>query len=299
MAAEGILSEFGVKHAQISLLLTDNASDPMPTYSDPVDVPGIQGLNYELNYTEETLTGDDKVLDVQASLESVTLEIEHGLISHAVKAILEGGTHTLHATPSSKSTSEYHLSGGSESQYFKLEAVLTKTSKPGHVVRVVFHKVKATSQSSERSYGAFKTHSFSAQAVATLSSDKIYSEYDMEAGNGDDTTDMQAPQVASISPDTGDTAVDVAANIVITFDKALDNAFFTTAFFSVYDLTSSSNVAIATPAGSVGDTVVTLNPSSDLGLSKNIQVTVSGAVRDTYGNCMGSPYISTFTTEAS
>jgi hypothetical protein len=296
MSASGSVAEFGVKHLSIRELLTDSDGAPAPTYGSEVDVPGIQTFSYEFNNTSETLTGDDKILAIQTSPESINIDIEHGKLSHAVKAILEGGTHTLAATPSGKSSSQYSLKGSNTSKYFRIDATLVRTDKPNTTIRVIFYKVKVTSSSGERSYGAFKTNSFSAEAVYTTSNDALYDEFELEGATTDDTL-MAGPQVSLTSPLDAATGVALSANTVVTFDKAMDDDFATTAFFSLYNVTGSAAITIGTPG--YASNAFTLNPSTDMPASSVIQCTVSGAVRDENGNPLGQPYIFTFTTAAS
>lgn len=292
MSASGSLAEYGIKHLSVSPLTADSPTAAAPVYGTAIDVPGIQSFSYELNYTSETLTGDDRILATQSALESASIDIEFAKVSHAVKAIIEGGTHTLASTPSGKSSSQYALSGGSEAQYFRIDAVLTKTDTPNTCVRVVFYKCKLNSAGGERAYGAFKTNSFSCEAVACASNDRIYDEFELEGSTTDDSL-MDAPQISSVSPIDGAAGVAASANVVVTFDRAMDDDYATTAFFSLYDVTASTSVPIGTP--SYASNAFTLNPSSDLTTSHVIRLTVSGAVRDANGNPMGAPYVTTFT----
>lgn len=297
MAATGSLAEYGVKHMSIAELLTDNEEDAFPTYDAPIDVPGVQTISYQQNQTSETLTGDDSILAIQAALESIQIDVEHGKLSHAVKAVLEGGTHSKESSVSGKSSSIFTLKGSSEAKYFRIDAYLTKTDKPGTVIQVTFYKVKVTSSSGERSYGAFKTNSFSCEAVKCNAGDElIMQEIEIEGGQTDGSL-MEFPQIESVSPADGATGVTLASNVVVTFDRDMDADFATTAFFSLYDVTGSASKACAVTA-SASD-AFTLNPSTDFTASHVYRLTVSGAVRDANGNLLGQTVTTTFTTAAS
>lgn len=296
MAATGSIAEYGVKHMSITPLLTDNEGDAYPTYGSPIDVPGVQKISVSKNQTSETLTGDDSILAIQSSLESVQVDVEHGKISHAVLEVLEGGTHTLESSVSGKSSSIYSLTGESEAQYFRIDAFVTKTDKPGEVMQVIIYKCKMTGSSGERSYGAFKTNSFSCEAVKTAAGDQvILQEIAIEAGQTDATL-IDVLQVSSSTPADAATGVALSASPTVTFNNNIDSDFATSAFFSLYDVTGS---AAKTAAVSVSGAVVTINPSTDFTASHVYRLTVSGAVRDTNGNLLGQTVEIDFTSAAS
>lgn len=296
MAATGSLAEYGVKHMSITPLLTDNEGDAYPTYGAPIDVPGVQTISVSKNQTSETLTGDDSILAIQSSLESVQVDVEHGKISHAVMEVLEGGTHTLESSVSGKSSSIYSLTGESEAQYFRIDAFVTKTDKPGEVMQLIIYKCKMTGSSGERSYGAFKTNSFSCEAVKTAAGENyILQEIGIEAGQTDATL-MDVFQISSSTPADGAASVALNASPTVTFNNNVDEDFDTSAFFSLYDVTAGSAV---TSVVSMSGAVVTINPSSDMTASHAHRLTVSGAVRDTNKNLLGQTVEIEFTTAAS
>lgn len=104
------------------------------------------------------------------------------------------------------------------------------------------------------------------------------------------TIDAAPPVVTATSPANASTKVAINAGISIDFSKAMDPASFTAG--SVTLTGGTANALTATVTGNH----VALLPASALDLGTTYTVTVSGNVRDTLGNAMGSSYSFSFTT---
>jgi hypothetical protein len=103
------------------------------------------------------------------------------------------------------------------------------------------------------------------------------------------TSDITAPQVQSVSPAAGATAVPLASNISITFNEALDASQDLAALFKL----APSDAPAQTIAGSVtldetGRTL-TFDPTADLEENTNYTASISGQ-RDAAGNVQATAY---------
>ena len=111
--------------------------------------------------------------------------------------------------------------------------------------------------------------------------------------------DFTAPTVTTFSPTDGATAVLVGANIVVTFNEAIQRGTGSIVLkdaannvVATYDAATSTNLSIS------GSTL-TINPTADLGYSTNYFVTfASGTIKDLAGNSYTGITTYDFTTAA-
>lgn len=105
--------------------------------------------------------------------------------------------------------------------------------------------------------------------------------------------DVIAPTVTCVPAD-GAVAVSVAADIVFTFSEGLRVSTITAANFIVMDAAGIAVAGTLTP--SVGDTVVTFNPTVNLTAATAYIALVTTNVRDANGNALAATNIFNFTT---
>ncbi len=103
------------------------------------------------------------------------------------------------------------------------------------------------------------------------------------------------PQVTSTVPASNATNVSVTTIISATFDKDMDSSTINTSTFTVKD--SSNNSVSGTVTYNSNTKTATFTPSTSLASGTTYTATISGSVKDTDGNQMGSDYSWSFTTE--
>lgn len=294
MASDGKYHRYSVKEAYIFPLSTDDSTSGL-TYGQGVKIEGVQTVNVTKNYTTERLAGDDSVIALEKSLESVELEIEHAKVSHEVLEILEGGTQsTSGSTPNDIST--YQLAGADQASYFKLVFRVSKIGKPDADVLLTFFKCSAGTISNSSTYAAFGENSFSAEAVRTETTgvttdtdDLIYEEKERNSG-------VAATIASTVTPDTTaptytTTPADAATGVVVSADITID-------FNELMDLSTLTpqNIKLATAAGALvsltsshfsynsSTHVLTINPPSSLSASTDYILVITDNCKDAQGN---------------
>lgn len=95
--------------------------------------------------------------------------------------------------------------------------------------------------------------------------------------------DVTAPTTSSVSPLDAATGVAIDANVTATFNEALNPATVTTSTFTLTPTAGGSPVA-ANVSMSVGNTVATLNPTSDLAYSTEYEAALTTGIQDVAGN---------------
>ena len=123
--------------------------------------------------------------------------------------------------------------------------------------------------------------------------------YDFTTREAPDNT---APTVSTFSPTDGLTNVAIGSNIVVTFSEAIK---FGTGNIEIHDGSATGAILatynVASPGSnlSISGSTLTINPTSDLGNSKNYYVTfASGAIKDIAGNNYAGISTYDFTTVA-
>lgn len=100
--------------------------------------------------------------------------------------------------------------------------------------------------------------------------------------------------VQSVSPNNGETGVNVSTPIVINFNKPIQTNTITAS--NVKLVTETGNPVITTSTISANGRTVTLTPSSNLIRETNYKVQITPNVKDIYGNNLPTQYESTFRT---
>jgi len=111
---------------------------------------------------------------------------------------------------------------------------------------------------------------------------------------GDITVDAVAPTVTVVPADAA-TAVAVSANVVWTFDKAIQSALVTAANFFLVKAADGTLIAGALSIGT-NNTVVTLDPTLDLTALTPYIAVCTANVKDLSGNALATTSIVNFTT---
>ncbi|RLF40864.1 MAG: hypothetical protein DRN12_04425, partial [Thermoplasmata archaeon] len=114
--------------------------------------------------------------------------------------------------------------------------------------------------------------------------------YTISTGNNNDTHPLViSPAVTSTSPSNGSTGVSITTNIIITFNKPMNQ-------------TSVEGNITFSPSSSYSwsnnNRTLTINPSSSLSYSTTYTITIGWNSTDSYGNVMISNYSFHFTTES-
>lgn len=292
MASDGKYHRFSVKECYVYPLLTDDTTSGL-TYGTGIKVEGIQAVNVAKNYAVERLSGDDSVLEVEKSLESVELEIEHAKISHAALEVLEGGTQSTSGS-APNDTSVYKLAGADQAGYFKLVFRVSKIGKTGADVLYTYYKVSAGTINNTSSYAAFGENSFSAEAVrasttgvTTDTDDLIYAEEERNSGIAAAivaTPDTTAPTFTTVPADAA-TGVVVSADITIDFNELMDLSTLTPQNIK---LMTAAGVLVALTSShfsyNSGTHVLTINPPSSLSGATDYLLLITDDVKDAAGN---------------
>jgi hypothetical protein len=107
--------------------------------------------------------------------------------------------------------------------------------------------------------------------------------------------DRVPPAVLSVAPPAGTQNVDVNTSVIVTFDGALNP---TTVTSSTCTLRNMKTLALVpcTVTLSVGNTVVTVDPTPALADSVRHELHVTTAVKDVAGNALNAEYVSDFRT---
>lgn len=301
MAADGKFYRFSTKETYVYSLTEDNSSSTTgPTYGSGKQVIGIQSISFTLNASQEQLPGDDVILGVEASDDAVEISCEYSKIHHDALVVLKGGAVVADGT-----TSNWGYYPGDTTVYFKLQTRVTKIGKPGGDNVLTFYKVSAGSIEFGVENKAFRTNSFSAQALpidSTISfggSDRHLVLNDLEratAASIAPSNDTTAPTISARSPADADTGVAVDANIVWTLSEELDPNYVTTDSVVVQTATGTMIAGTVTLVNNGASTTITFNPTSNLGAATAHVATLLSTVRDTAGNRLAANDTINFTT---
>lgn len=111
---------YAVEDAKIAAVTAD-PSGGTTTYGTGVDVPGIKSVTIGGDVSTNELRGDNRLLDANSSLTSITLEFEYAKLSLDALDILVGGTVT-DAGSLAAETATWSLLSTDTLGYFKFEA---------------------------------------------------------------------------------------------------------------------------------------------------------------------------------
>ncbi len=107
-------------------------------------------------------------------------------------------------------------------------------------------------------------------------------------------SDTTAPTVAATTPFNGATNFSVSGDVIITFSESMDSSTINTSNITLTD--SSGNSVSGTV--SYSNSIVTLNPSGNLGVSTTYTITVRTGVKDSAGNPLASNFSTSFSTSS-
>lgn len=294
MASDGKYHRFSVKEAYAFPLSTDDTTSGL-TFGTGIKIEGVQTVNVTKNYTSERLSGDDSVIAVEKTLESIALELEHAKVSHALLEVIEGGEQSITGSGVNEK-SRYTLLGADQAGYFKLEFRTTKLGKNGSDVWHVYPKCSAGTIGNTNGYAAFGENSFSAEAVrtettgvTTATDDLLYFEEERASGVAATiastvTPDTTAPTFTTTPADNA-TGVVVSANLTIDFDELMDLATLTPQNIL---LTTQAGVPVALTSSHLSYNssthVLTIDPPSSLSGATAYLLIVTDNVKDVAGN---------------
>jgi hypothetical protein len=109
------------------------------------------------------------------------------------------------------------------------------------------------------------------------------------------TNTTAAPTVVAISPSIGSTNISPEASISVSFSEAMDSSTMNASAITLTD--PSGNAAAGTVTYSTNSATLVFQPTYSLLPLSTYTATVNGAVKDYFGNQMGSSYSWTFTTQ--
>jgi hypothetical protein len=137
MAISHVSKLYAVTDAKIAAVTAD-VSGGSTTYGSLIDVPGIKSVRIGGTVNTKELRGDNTLLDVNSTLESVTLEFEYAKLNLDAFAVLMGGAVTDSGTGSTE-VATYNLLNTSTPSYFKFEgktptAGVDEVAGDGHIV---------------------------------------------------------------------------------------------------------------------------------------------------------------------
>lgn len=133
---------FAVKDARIAKLTAD-AAGAAPTYGTALDVPGIKSVTVGGDVTSVELRGDNKALDGDSFLSSVSVSFEYAKLDLDVLGVLLGGT-VVDAGVTPNQTATLGVTAESVFSYFYFEAVSVSADPIGGDVRIYLPKCKLT-----------------------------------------------------------------------------------------------------------------------------------------------------------
>lgn len=111
------------------------------------------------------------------------------------------------------------------------------------------------------------------------------------------TNDTTPPAVSSVTPSPGSTSVDINANLIATFNEALDTSTIGSATFDLRD--AANNVVGGVVTYDPATRTATLDPNAGLTLGATYTATIRGGgadprIKDTNGNAMAANFIWSF-----
>lgn len=138
-----ITKVFAVKDCKIRVITADPAGGTT-TLGTSIDVPGIKKVKISGSVESKTLRGDNTLLDSDAVITGVEVEIEHAKLSLDVLAALTGTTVAdSGTTPAQLAT--WGLTSAAKPAPFELEAVSASADPIGGDVQFMLHKVALAS----------------------------------------------------------------------------------------------------------------------------------------------------------
>lgn len=138
MPVSHVTKVFAVSDAKLAKLLTDPAGGAA-TYATSIDIPGIKSFKIGGDVESKSLRGDNTLLDSDAVLTNVTVEVEQAKMSLDELAMFMGMTVTdSGTTPNQVATLD--LTAGGKPAPFKLSGVSASADAVAGNVSIILHK---------------------------------------------------------------------------------------------------------------------------------------------------------------
>ena len=120
MALVHYSKSFGVKEMKIAKLLTDPTGAPPATYGSSVPLVGSKKLTIAGSVNSKYLRGDNKLLDADAVLDSITATVDYAKLSlDAMSVMFTTATVDSGSTPNQLAT--WQMANTDTMNYFKIE----------------------------------------------------------------------------------------------------------------------------------------------------------------------------------
>lgn len=158
----------GINDAKISKLLTDTGA--APTYSAPVDIPGITSITMSPTFTTKELKGDETVLDNYTKLDSISFTWTNSKMSLTALAIMLGGNVAASGSAGT-AVQTYSLTGNDVPQFFKLEGQSLYTDAGD--MHVILYKCKVNKVDYELKGEEYAIVSVAGTAIPLVSNKKL------------------------------------------------------------------------------------------------------------------------------
>lgn len=141
IAQQGITKVYAVQHCQIASVTADAVGAAI-TYGEWFDVPGIKSLVLSGDMDTKSLRGDNRLIDQQSIMTSLTAKFENAKLSLQNLAVMLGGAVAARTTPSAAyaGASGWSLTTASSPKPFGLRALSAAGDAPGSAVAFVAAK---------------------------------------------------------------------------------------------------------------------------------------------------------------
>lgn len=289
----------GIQKAYIAHVTKDDATGL--TFGAPVYYAGIKKLDIKPKQNTEKLYAEDQLWDQATSFDSADVEIELSDLSSAQRASLLGQTTAanggVYATKDDRAPYvavlyKAPLRGGAfrYGVIYKGAFGLPDDTLEGQEGKIKFQtpKLKATFQPTQYN-GFWEYHVDSTDPNCPEDIESTW--FNTVVIPGADTT----PPTVSTSPLDAATNVSVSANIVWTFNEAIDPAGVTPANFFLMKPEDGSLVVGSLTLDGTGK-IVTLDPNADLSAVTDYLALCTTNVTDAAGNALAATSVTNFTT---
>lgn len=257
-----------------------------------VDVPKVVQLGLAANIGGKILEGDDTE-ELHSYVKGYAGKIAFNKLSlEVLEAILGGTLADSGVTPDQVVTFTYPAVATSLG-FFKLEGQITKVDSglsDAHMV-LTNCKIKPGTYEITAKYDDYIACTFDIWVQ-----DQPIIKFNETTSSLAVSPDTAAPTISSTTPADGASGIDKTASLSVTFNEAIQAGDANDDHFI---LMTAAGVAVATTItiNSPTNTIVTINPDSDLGGTTDYLLIVTG-VHDAAGNVLAAPTIVNFTTGA-
>jgi phi13 family phage major tail protein len=288
----------GIKKTYIAPITKDDATGL--TYGTPVYYEGIKKLGIKPKQNTEKLYAEDQLWDQATAFDSADVEIELSDLTSAQRAGLLGQTTAaeggVYATKDDEAPFvavlyKAPIRGGHRyGVLYKGAFELPEDSMEGQEGKIKFQtpKIKATFQPTKYN-GFWEYHVDTTDPNCPANIDDTW--FTAVVIPGADTT----PPTVTTSPLDAATDIAVTANMVWTFNEAIDTSTVTAANFFLMKASDGSLVAGALTIDGTSK-IVTLDPTSNLSAATAYIAVCTTNVTDVAGNHLAATSITNFQT---